>query len=220
MCHPSAKVARASHSVFVAFISSAKDNLDDRTLLKEQMVFYYMERALEAYPGITPFEGMASGVAAVVRHLPSGSPAIFYCVHSLVEKATNLYIKTMTQDADMWKNWQEDSEPSKKTLELLLRLISLVDIQVLPNLLKLLSQFIVQLPKDGQNMVLDEVYSQIAESDDVTRKPVLVSWIQSLSFLCSQTAGVSDNKRNTVVGSNDSACSSDMLNLNRTSSRL
>ena len=52
--------------------------------------------------------------------------------------------------------------------------------------MKSLAQLIVQLPKTGQNMVLNELYAQVAESDDVTRKPTLVSWLQSLSYLCSQ----------------------------------
>lgn len=47
--HPTEKVARASHSVFVAFISSRKDDQEDRVLLKEQLVFYYMQRALEVF---------------------------------------------------------------------------------------------------------------------------------------------------------------------------
>ncbi|XP_058104693.1 uncharacterized protein LOC131248431 [Magnolia sinica] len=227
MQHPSGKVARASHSVFVAFISSGKDNQADKILLKEQLVFYYMQRALEAYPGITPIEGMAAGVAAIVRHLPAGSPSIFYCIHSLVEKVTGLCSKAMTNDADMWKNWKGDSEPCKKILELLLRLISLVDIQVLPDLLKLLAQLIVQLPKDGQNMVLDEIYSQVAESDDVTRKPILVSWVQSLSYLCSQKVAPSGKNQSTssstVIessGEQNNGPAYNILNLYRTSSRL
>ncbi|XP_077235596.1 obscurin-like protein [Tasmannia lanceolata] len=230
MRHPSGKVARASHSLFAAFISSAKDtNEDDGILLKEQLVFYYMQRALEAYPGITPFEGMASGVAALVRHLPAGSPSIFYCIHSLVEKATSLCSEARTQDANIWKNWQGGSEPCQKILDLLLRLISLVDIQVLPDLLKQLAQLILQLPKDGQNMVLDEMYSQVAESDDVTRKPILVSWLQSLSFLSSQAIAVGVNNIQTSSSAperrkpeqNDgSIYSTNALSLNRTSARL
>lgn len=42
------KVARYTHSVFVAFITSGKDlNQDERALLKEQLVFYYLQRSLE-----------------------------------------------------------------------------------------------------------------------------------------------------------------------------
>ncbi|XP_050210291.1 uncharacterized protein LOC126660702 [Mercurialis annua] len=187
MGHTNGKVTQASHSMFVAFISSGMDaNDDERMLLKEQLAFYYLQRSLAGYPGVTSFEGMASGVVTLVRNLPAGSPAIFYCIHSLVEKANMLSTDVYSQEADIWKNWPGESEPCKKILELLLRLISLVDIQVLPNLMKLMAQLITQLPKDGQNVVLNELYAQVAESDDVTRKPALVSWLQSLSYLCSQ----------------------------------
>lgn len=47
MGHPNGKVARASHSMFAAFISSGKDSdLGERVSLKEQLVFYYMQRSL------------------------------------------------------------------------------------------------------------------------------------------------------------------------------
>ncbi|RID55988.1 hypothetical protein BRARA_G03221 [Brassica rapa] len=35
------------------------------------------------------------------------------------------------------------------------------------------------------HMVLGELYGQVAESDDVIRKPSLVAWLQSLTYLCS-----------------------------------
>ncbi|CAA7043193.1 unnamed protein product [Microthlaspi erraticum] len=175
--HPNRKVARASHTLLVAFLSSAKESEEDeRNQLKEQLVFYYMQRSLELYPEITPFEGLASGVAALTRHLPAGSPAIFYSVHSLVEKAS-------TFDTDALQGRKSDS--GNEILELLLRLVSLVDIQVLPYLMKSLAQLILKLPKERQNMVLGELYSQVAESDDVIRKPSLVSWLQSLNYVCS-----------------------------------
>lgn len=47
MGHPNGKVARASHSMFSAFISSTKDSdEDERVSLKEQLVFYYIQRSL------------------------------------------------------------------------------------------------------------------------------------------------------------------------------
>ncbi|KAF8027425.1 hypothetical protein BT93_E0355 [Corymbia citriodora subsp. variegata] len=187
MGHPNVKVARAAHSLFAAFVSSGQDSFEDqRASLKEQLVFYYMQRSLEAFPAITPFEGLASGVAAIVRHLPAGSPAIFYCIHSIAEKANKLCSVEFVQDGHLSMKWQGDSEPCKDVLELLLRLLSLVDVQVLPDLMKLLAQLMVQLPKDGQNMVLNDLYAQVADSDDLTRKPTLVSWLQSLSYLCTQ----------------------------------
>ncbi|XP_059650860.1 uncharacterized protein LOC132296892 isoform X2 [Cornus florida] len=191
MGHPNGKVARASHSMFVAFVSSGNDSdEDERVVLKEQLVFYYMKRSLEGYPGITPFDGMASGVAALVRHLPAASPSIFYCIQCLVEKANNLCSEAMIQDADLWKNWQGELDPCKKILDLLLRLLSLVDIQV-------------------------------AESDDVTRKPTLVSWLQSLSYLCSQVTSTSATSLRVGPEVNAApAWSTDTLSLNRISARL
>ncbi|KAK8946144.1 hypothetical protein KSP40_PGU007905 [Platanthera guangdongensis] len=56
--------------------------------------------------------------------------------------------------------------------------------QVFPYLLKRLAEFILQLPRDGKKAMLGELYVQVAESDDVTRKPLLVSWLHSLSYLC------------------------------------
>ncbi|GMH29815.1 hypothetical protein Nepgr_031658 [Nepenthes gracilis] len=179
MGHPNVKVARASHSLFASFLSSGKNyDQDERASLKEQLVYYYMMRSLEAYPGNTPFDGLVSGVIALVRQLPAGSPSVYYCIHGLVNKASDLMI-----------NWHGDSEPCKKVFELLVRLLSLVDIQVLSELMKLLAGLTIRLPKDGQNIVLDDLYALVAELDDVTRKPALVSWLTSLSYLCSQGLG-------------------------------
>lgn len=85
--------------------------------------------------------------------------------------------------------------------------------------MKLLAQLVVQLPTDGQNMVLNDLYQQIAELDDVTRKPALVSWVQSLSYLCSQdtSRGVSIEAaevRTASIGNTDT------LSLNKINARL
>ncbi|CAN1152367.1 hypothetical protein LINPERHAP2_LOCUS18710 [Linum perenne] len=193
MEHPNGKIARASHSMFVAFISLGKESDGDETAsLKEQLAFYYVEKSLSEYPSSTPFDGMASGFAHLIQHLPAGSPAIFYCIHSLVEKVQNLCSKNVSmQNANSWKNWQGELEPCKKLFDMLVRFISLVDIQVLPYLMKQLAQLVIQLPKDGRNTILDELYEHVAESDDVIRKPSLVSWLQSLSFICSQDSSTS-----------------------------
>ncbi|XP_078442191.1 obscurin-like protein isoform X2 [Wolffia australiana] len=170
--HYQEKVAGSAHSVFAAFITSGMDSDENDPLsLKEKLVFYYVERSFEAYPGRTPFEGMASGVVALARHLPAGSPAMFYCIRSLVEKAAALCAKAMAEEDDLWKNWQDDAQPCRNLSDLLLRLINLVDIQ---------------LPREGQNLILGELHALVAGSDDVTRKPTLVSWVQSLSYLSSQ----------------------------------
>ncbi|TMX01714.1 hypothetical protein EJD97_023819 [Solanum chilense] len=221
MGHPTGKLAKASHSVFVAFMSSGKDaDPDERDTLKEQLVFYYVKRSLEGYPGITPFEGMASGVVALVRHLPAGSPSIFYCIHCLIEKADSLCSSVnTTPETDLWKSWDGELEPFKM-LDLLFRLLSLVDIQVLPSLMKSLAQLVVTLPLSGQDIILNELYQHVAESDDVTRKPTMVSWLQSLSYLSYQ----STSKRAPKVaakGLHDSMSgTTGSLSMNKISARL
>lgn len=86
--------------------------------------------------------------------------------------------------------------------------------------MKLLAQLIVQLPKDGQNLVLNDLYAQVAESDDVIRKPILVSWLQSLSYLCSQAP----SERASNGAKHDGDAASDLttgsLSFNRISARL
>ncbi|KAI3756997.1 hypothetical protein L6452_04530 [Arctium lappa] len=219
MGHPNGKVTRASHSTFVAFISSGKDVDDERVSLKEQLVYYYMQRSLEGFPGVTPFEGMASGVAALVRYLPAGSPCIFYCVHCLVEKASSL-CSEIPKEIDSWNDLHDELEPCKKLLDLLLRLLSLVDIQVLPNLMKLLAQLVVQLPEDGQNMVLNDLFAQVADSDDVTRKPTLVSWVQSLSYLSSQATIGRSSKQHEKKSGATSWNKGRLVGLNRIFARI
>ncbi|XP_054792367.1 uncharacterized protein LOC129298014 isoform X1 [Prosopis cineraria] len=222
MEHPNGKVARASHSLFMAFISFGEESeMNGRLSLKEQLVFYYIERSLLGYPGITPFEGMASGVIGIVRHLPAGSPSIFYCINNLVEKADMLCAEVLTNDADAWKKLQGETEPCKRLLDLLLHIVFLVDIQVLVDLMKLLAQLITKLPQDAQNMVLNELYSQVAECDDVVRKPTLVSWLQSLSYLCKKAS--QENEVSAKTPSEDNfilACAADPSSWFKLASRL
>lgn len=86
--------------------------------------------------------------------------------------------------------------------------------------MKLLAKLVVQLPKESQSMVLNELYSQVAESDDVTRKPTLVSWLQSLSYLCGQDTSRSSTSERVGKANINSARSSDSLSLIRLSARL
>src|SRR5436190_6620695 len=64
----------------------------------------------------------------------------------------------------------------------------LLSLQSFPYLLKEMAEFVTLLPKEGQDAVLDDMHAHVAESDDVTRKPVLVSWLQSLSYISSQSS--------------------------------
>lgn len=213
--HSNEKVSSASHSVMVSFLSSGSGtDQDDRDALKEQLTFHYVKRSLEAYPGATPFDGLAAGVVALVRHLPAGSPSIIFCIHSLVVKAKDLCEAAKAQNKSLWRSWEESTDPCKKISDLLLRLIFLVDIQSFPYLLKELAEFVTLLPKEGQDALLDDMHAHVAESDDVVRKPVLVSWLQSLSYLSSQLSRHGSEARSAASGAGDE------LSPNRTLARL
>ncbi|KAL2235817.1 UNVERIFIED_CONTAM: hypothetical protein Sindi_1313900 [Sesamum indicum] len=178
--------------VFVAFVSSGKDpSQNERVLLKEQLLFCYIQRSLED----SPFERMASGVTAIVRHLPVGSPAIFYCIHSLVEKATSLSSSVSNHDSDLGKNREGELEPSKKVL----------------------AQLIIQLPVSGLDMLRNQSYQQIAESDDVIEKLALVSRLQSLPYLSSQDT---DKRKPELVGKTTLHEIAGSISLNRINERL
>ena len=84
--------------------------------------------------------------------------------------------------------------------------------------MKLLAQLIMKLPKDGQNLVLNELFSLVAESDDVTRKPTLVSWLQSLSYLCSQDTSRVANS--TEMGGDRNSVSAQPTNSSDLNARL
>jgi hypothetical protein len=83
-------------------------------------------------------------------------------------------------------------------------------------LLKELAEFVTWLPKEGQDVLLDDMHASVADSDDVIRKPVLVSWLQSLSYLSSQ-ANIRESRNN---AKNAHSTGGDELTLNRTVARL
>lgn len=87
--------------------------------------------------------------------------------------------------------------------------------------MKQLAQLVAILPREGQNMVLNELYAQVADSDDVTRKPALVSWLQSLSYICSQANSSSTTSKRVERGEKSVFTrSDDTLSLDRINARL
>lgn len=92
--------------------------------------------------------------------------------------------------------------------------------QVLPSLMRLLAQLVVRLPSNGQDMILNELYQHVAESDDVIRKPTLVSWLQSLSYLCYQNTSKKTPKGVGQVIHDSMSGATDSLTMNKISARL
>ncbi|KAG6554863.1 hypothetical protein Mapa_003446 [Marchantia paleacea] len=219
--HPSEAMSKASHALFGAFISSkirpestvgswklensenAGSEIKPYLALREQLVVYYAQRALELYPEFTPFKGLVSGFGAISRHFPSGSPAVVYCLSRLAERTGDLYktdkhlktqdfappTKSRVNGSDQSRRVSVDEMGTAEKLQvLLLHLILVVDLQVLPELLKLVASLILNLPLHQGTAALDEVYDVIASSDDYTRKPAVVPWLQSLSFHLSKSS--------------------------------
>eukprot|EP00252_Welwitschia_mirabilis_P024530 TRINITY_DN7313_c0_g1_i2.p1 TRINITY_DN7313_c0_g1~~TRINITY_DN7313_c0_g1_i2.p1 ORF type:complete len:216 (+),score=42.46 TRINITY_DN7313_c0_g1_i2:245-892(+) len=166
-------------------LKSPQTSHDDTVSLKEQLVVYYLERALEAYPQLTPFEALGSGVVALVEHLPAGSPAIHFCVDGLVRKFKQLYDSEFPANSTKHEERWQESESAKNMRLLLQHLILVIDIQVLPDLLRLLAQLTIELPASLRDTALGDMFDLVSGSDDVVRKPTLVPWLQSLSYICS-----------------------------------
>ncbi|KAL2622623.1 hypothetical protein R1flu_002828 [Riccia fluitans] len=215
--HPSEAMANAVHALFGAFLSSkvkaeaAKNRRNSKApsvsnaeiepdpFLREQLAVYYTERAVELFPDVTPFKGLVSGINAIARYLPAGSPVLVYCLSRLAQRTEALYrnevlseisarslqeasTQTESTSVDGRKVSIEDMGVAEKLQALLLHLILIVDLQVLPELLKLAARLVLSLPVHQQTAALGEVYDIVAVSDDYTRKPSIVPWLQTLSF--------------------------------------
>jgi hypothetical protein len=83
--------------------------------------------------------------------------------------------------------------------------------------LKELAELVMSLAKEGQDAILDDMHAHVAESDDVTRKPVLVSWLQSLCYMSSQSSCNEPRDKATAAAS---SVGNEQLSLARTMARL
>ena len=54
---------------------------------------FYMQRSMENYPGGTALKSLTTGLDAIVRTLPPGSPAKLYCVKHVCERTLQLVAK-------------------------------------------------------------------------------------------------------------------------------
>jgi hypothetical protein len=192
-------VAKASHSLFASFLTTetedkvkysltALGNEPPEAELREQLAVYYIERALEKFPSGTLFDALVFGIAAIMYQLPPGSPATVHCIQVLVQKAIALQSmenqsKSQEERSDKDVDMSEDAE---KIQLLLLHLILRVDLQVLPELLKQMARLILGLPTEAaRSAALEDAFEIITSSNDYTRKPMIIPWLQSLAFLSS-----------------------------------
>jgi hypothetical protein len=143
---------------------------------------------LQKFPAGTLFDALVFGIAAIMYQLPPGSPAAVHCIQVLVQKAIALQSmqnqnKSQEERSDKDVDMSEDAE---KIQLLLLHLILRVDLQVLPELLKQMARLILGLPTEAaRSAALEDAFEIITSSNDYTRKPMIIPWLQSLAFLSS-----------------------------------
>ena len=75
---------------------------------------------------------------------------------------------------------------------------------MLPHLLKEVARFVLRLQEPHRIRALEEAFDTLAGSDDLTRKHILVPWLQSLSFLCSNSQSKRTFKKSKSTSDNAS----------------
>lgn len=189
MKHPTQILVQASHSLLVAFLSTNAGDSEisfesDRDSIKEQLAVRFIERTFEEFPVVSHYDAFVTGVGAIARQLPAGSTATMCCITSLARRASELF-SYASREESLDKGPENKLETGKKLQTLLLHLILIVDIQVLSHLLQEVARLILGLPGPHRMAALEEAFDTLAGSDDLTRKHILVPWLQSLSYLCS-----------------------------------
>ncbi|KAI5080947.1 hypothetical protein GOP47_0004130 [Adiantum capillus-veneris] len=180
MKHPTQALVQSSHSLLVSFFST-KSCEGDRDSIKEQLAVQFVWRTFEDDWALSNYDAFVTVVGAVARHLPAGSTATRECISFLSRKGSENFSLAA-------RRGEEDRlETGEKLQTLLLHLILIVDVQVLPHLLQEVARLVLGQTNPRRIRALEEAFDVLAGSDDLTRKHILVPWLQSLSFLCSNS---------------------------------
>lgn len=180
MKHSTQALVQASHSLLVSFLSTKSAEVD-KDSIKEQLAVQFVRRTFEDDLGLPNYEVFVTVVGAIARQLPAGSVATKECITFLSRKSSELFSLAV-------RRGEEDRlETGKKLQTLLLHLILIVDVQVLPHLLQEVARLVLGQTNPHRIRALEEAFDVLAGSDDLTRKHVLVPWLQSLSYLCSNS---------------------------------
>jgi hypothetical protein len=106
------------------------------TSVPERVALFYVERSLMGFPGLTSFEAFTGGVAAIVRHVPPGSPAIVLALRRIASAAKSLYERNVPyvvpegERKEAKEGGQPEESAGGQLTRLLVHLIPVVDIQV------------------------------------------------------------------------------------------
>lgn len=155
-----------------------------RALQKEELIPFYMKRALEAYPSYTHISGLSAGVDAAMRELPSGSPVVLLTLHSLADHASAL----LSASGRMKQN----PEAGLDLIRLLAQMLLVVEFQFLPDALSIVGTAVLGCPSTYvQLSACNCIHEVLMTSDDYTRKVRCASWYQHLAAACAEDKPVS-----------------------------
>ncbi|DBA78919.1 TPA: hypothetical protein ACH3X1_008798 [Trebouxia sp. C0004] len=169
--HPQKPVSAAAHSLFCAVLK--------RSDKKEELIPFYMKRALEAYPSCTHISGLSAGVDAAMRELPSGSPVVLLTLHSLADHASAL----LSASGGMKKN----PEAGLDLIRLLAQMLLVIEFQFLPDAMSNVGAVVLECPStDVQLSACNCVHEVLMTSDDYTRKVRCAQWYQHLAADCAE----------------------------------
>lgn len=153
-------------------------------LQKEELIPFYMKRALEAYPSCTHISGLSAGVDAAMRELPSGSPVVLLTLHSLADHASAL----LSASGRMKHN----PEAGLDLIRLLAQMLLVVEFQFLPDALSIVDAVVLGCPStDVQLSACNCIHEVLMTSDDYTRKVRCAQWYQHLAAACAAVKPVS-----------------------------
>ncbi|GAQ84329.1 hypothetical protein KFL_001850040 [Klebsormidium nitens] len=170
---------------------NAKSDPPRDVSVAERAALFYVQRSLGGFPGLTSFEAFTAGVAAVVRHVPPGSPAIVLSLRRIAAAAKDLFARGVPYvppegeaNGEKGKAPQEGSRGGQLT-RLLVHLIPIVDIQVLTGLLHETEAVVLFISdQSAQQAALAELYEVLAANEDYTRKAHCTVWYQQLAAKC------------------------------------
>ncbi|KAA6423409.1 MAG: hypothetical protein FRX49_06470 [Trebouxia sp. A1-2] len=174
--HPQKPVSAAAHSLFCAVLKHSDQ--------KEELIPFYMKRALEAYPSCTHISGLTAGVDAAMRELPSGSPVVLLTLHILVDRASALLF---TNDG-----MKQNPEAALDLIRLLAQMLLVIEFQFLPDALSIVGTVVLGCRStDVQLSACNCIHEVLMTSDDYTRKVRCVQWYQHLAAACAEVKPVS-----------------------------
>ena len=163
----------------VLCINAPCETCDANVSQKEQLVPFYMTRALGGYPGCTPINGLSAGVDSAMRELPCGSPVVLYMFHCLAKHTYSLMQKHGTDK-------QAETSAGLDLLRLLTQMLLVVEFQFLPDALDAVEEVVLGCDNavGTQASACTCIYEVLSTSDDYTRKVRCAHWYQELASRC------------------------------------